>query len=104
MVESFWVVSHGSPVILKNLRLFLLTEQSSKGAKRADGLRGIQTMHIDRVDLILTVPPVALLEERHVSRAADRVDLSRPARRRALQRLPCLFDAPILIRDGPVHK
>jgi DNA-binding transcriptional LysR family regulator len=52
-----------------------------------------------QVGLNLTVPPVALVEERHVSRAADRVDLSRPARSRALQRLPGLFD-DFLIRDS----
>jgi DNA-binding transcriptional LysR family regulator len=60
----------------------------------------METMHIDRVDLNLTAPLVALLEERHVSRAADRVGLSQPAMSRALQRLRRLFDDPILIRDG----
>jgi hypothetical protein len=60
----------------------------------------MQTMHIDRVDFNLTAPLVALLEERHELRAADRVGLSQPAMSRALQRLRRLFDDPILIRDG----
>ena len=60
----------------------------------------MRTMHIDRVDLNLTAPLVALLEERHVSRAADRVGLSQPAMSRALARLRRVFDDPILIRDG----
>jgi DNA-binding transcriptional LysR family regulator len=36
----------------------------------------LRTTHIDQVDLNLLPPLVALLEERHVSHAADRVGLS----------------------------
>jgi len=57
------------------------------------------TTHIDRVDLNLLTPLVALLEERHVSRAAARVGLSQPAMSRALQRLRRLLDDPLLVRD-----
>ena len=57
------------------------------------------TAHIDRVDLNLIGPLVALLEERHVSRAADRVGLSQPAMSRALQRLRRVLDDPLLIRE-----
>lgn len=57
-------------------------------------------MHIDRVDLNLLPPLVALLEERHVSRAADRLALSQPAISRALQRLRRQFGDELLVR-GP---
>lgn len=57
------------------------------------------TAHIDRVDLNLIGPLVALLEERHVSRAADRIGLSQPAMSRALQRLRRVLDDPLLIRE-----
>ena len=56
--------------------------------------------HIDRVDLNLLPPLVALLEERHVSRAADRLALSQPAMSRALQRLRRHFGDDLLVR-GP---
>ncbi|GBG37788.1 LysR family transcriptional regulator [Mycobacterium montefiorense] len=58
------------------------------------------TTHIDRVDLNLLPPLVALLEERHVSRAADRLALSQPAMSRALQRLRRHFGDELLVR-GP---
>ena len=57
-------------------------------------------MHIDQVDLNLLPQLVALLEERHVSRAADRVRLSQPAMSRALQRLRRHFGDELLVR-GP---
>jgi DNA-binding transcriptional LysR family regulator len=56
--------------------------------------------HIDRVDLNLLPPLVALLEERHVSRAAERLALSQPAMSRALQRLRRHFGDELLVR-GP---
>ena len=61
---------------------------------------GMQLTHIDRVDLNLLPPLVALLEERHVSRAADRLALSQPAMSRALQRLRHHFGDELLVR-GP---
>jgi DNA-binding transcriptional LysR family regulator len=56
--------------------------------------------HIDRVDLNLLPLLAALLEERHVSRAADRLALSQPAVSRALQRLRRHFGDELLVR-GP---
>ncbi len=56
--------------------------------------------HIDQVDLNLLPPLAALLEERHVSRAGDRVRLSQPAMSRALQRLRRHFGDELLVR-GP---
>jgi DNA-binding transcriptional LysR family regulator len=60
----------------------------------------MQPTHIDRVDLNLLPPLVALLEERHVSRAADRLALSQPAMSRSLQRLRRHFGDELLVR-GP---
>jgi DNA-binding transcriptional LysR family regulator len=57
------------------------------------------TTHIERVDLNLLPPLVALLDERHVSRAASRVGLSQPAMSRALQRLRRVLGDPLLIRN-----
>jgi DNA-binding transcriptional LysR family regulator len=58
--------------------------------------------HIAGVDLNLLPALAALLEERHVSRAATRVGLSQPAMSRALQRLRRIFDDTLLVsgRDG----
>src|ERR1700744_5973951 len=58
--------------------------------------------HISGVDLNLLPALAALLEERHVSRAATRVGLSQPAMSRALQRLRRTFDDALLVsrRDG----
>jgi DNA-binding transcriptional LysR family regulator len=51
-------------------------------------------------DLDLLVILSALLEERHVSRASQRLNLSQPTVSRALQRLRQQFSDPLLIR-GP---
>jgi DNA-binding transcriptional LysR family regulator len=56
--------------------------------------------HIDQVDLNLLPPLVALLEERHVTHAAERLRLSQPATSRALQRLRRHFGDELLVR-GP---
>ncbi|MHA6759539.1 LysR family transcriptional regulator [Streptacidiphilus sp. PAMC 29251] len=56
--------------------------------------------HIDRVDLNLLPPLAALLEERHVSRAAQRVNLSQPAMSRALQRLREVLGDELLVRGS----
>ena len=63
-------------------------------------MMGMHTTHIDRIDLNLLPPLVALLEERHVTRAADRLRLSQPAMSRALQRLRRHFGDELLVR-GP---
>jgi DNA-binding transcriptional LysR family regulator len=56
--------------------------------------------HLERVDLNLLPPLVALLEERHVTRAAERSGLSQPAMSRTLGRLRQLLDDQLLVRDG----
>ncbi|MGV0771326.1 LysR family transcriptional regulator [Mycobacterium syngnathidarum] len=64
----------------------------------------MRATHIERIDLNLIPPLVALLEERQVSRAAERVGLSQPAMSRALQRLRRLLDDPLLIRDATGYR
>lgn len=62
----------------------------------------VRTTQLQRVDLNLLVALAALLDERHVSRAADRIGLSQPATSRALQRLRRTLDDELLVRtrDG----
>ncbi|MFG1495212.1 LysR family transcriptional regulator [Saccharospirillum sp. HFRX-1] len=55
-------------------------------------------MNLRSVDLNLLVILNALLEERHVSRAAQRLHLSQPATSSALERCRHLFDDALLIR------
>jgi DNA-binding transcriptional LysR family regulator len=56
--------------------------------------------HLEGVDLNLLPPLAALLEERHVTRAAVRSGLSQPAMSRTLARLRQLLDDQLLIRDA----
>ena len=62
----------------------------------------VRTTQLQRVDLNLLVALAVLLDERHVSRAADRIGLSQPATSRALQRLRRTLDDELLVRtrDG----
>lgn len=55
---------------------------------------------LGRVDLRLLVAFNALMEERSVSRAAERLDLSQPAMSRSLQRLRQLFGDELFIRQS----
>lgn len=56
--------------------------------------------HIGRVDLNLLPALIALLEERHVSRAARRAGMSQPAMSRALQRLRRTLQDDLLVRTA----
>lgn len=56
-----------------------------------------------RVDLNLLVPLDALLEHRHVTRAAEATGVGQSAMSAALARLRRLFDDPLLVRSGRVH-
>lgn len=49
-------------------------------------------------DLNLLISLQALLDERHISRAAEKVGLSQPGMSRAFQRLRCQFCDPLLIK------
>ena len=60
-------------------------------------------MHVDylgRVDLNLIGPLAALLDERHVSRAAERVGITQPAMSHALRRLRLLLEDELLVRGA----
>jgi DNA-binding transcriptional LysR family regulator len=57
-------------------------------------------VHIENVDLNLLKPLEALLEERHVSRAAARAHLSQSAMSRALARLRQTIGDELLVRAG----
>lgn len=60
----------------------------------------MRDVHLRALDLNLLVPLRALLEERHVTRAAKRSFLSQPAMSRALERLREMFGDPLLVRSG----
>src|SRR5215475_14521130 len=57
-------------------------------------------MNLAGVDLNLLVALDALLAERSVTRAADRVGLSQPGMSNSLARLRKLFGDPLLVREG----
>ena len=57
-------------------------------------------MNIRKTDLNLLVYLNVLLEERSVSRAADKLAITQPAMSNALKRLRELFDDPILVRTA----
>jgi DNA-binding transcriptional LysR family regulator len=63
------------------------------------GMVAMLVTHLDGVDLNLLPPLVALLEERHVTRAAKRAGLSQPAMSRTLGRLRRQLDDQLLVRD-----
>lgn len=57
-------------------------------------------MNLNGIDLNLLVALDALLDERSVTRAAERLSIGQPAMSAALARLRKLFDDPLLTRDG----
>lgn len=57
-------------------------------------------MNLRSIDLNLLVALDALLSERHVTRAADRIGLSQPAMSNALSRLRHLFQDELLVRTA----
>src|ERR1700676_500577 len=64
----------------------------------------MQYVHINRADLNLLHTLYALLEERHVTRAAERCFLSQPAMSRALERLRETFGDLLLVRAGRAYE
>lgn len=60
----------------------------------------MQQTHLSNIDLNLLITLQALLEERHVTRAAKRCFLSQSAMSRALERLRETFQDELLIRSG----
>lgn len=57
-------------------------------------------MQLNRFDLNLLIALDALLHEKNVTRAAERVFVSQPAMSAALQKLRDYFDDPLLVRLG----
>jgi DNA-binding transcriptional LysR family regulator len=57
-------------------------------------------MQLNRFDLNLLLTLDALLHEKNVTRAAERVFISQPAMSAALQKLREFFDDPLLVRVG----
>jgi LysR family transcriptional regulator, nod-box dependent transcriptional activator len=57
-----------------------------------------------RADLNLLLPLDALLEHRHVTRAAEALGIGQPAMSAALARLRRMFGDPLLVRNGRVHE
>ncbi len=57
-------------------------------------------MQLNRFDLNLLIALDALLREKNVTRAAERVYVSQPAMSAALQKLRDYFDDPLLVRVG----
>ena len=64
----------------------------------------MQDAHLTRFDLNLLQALYALLEERHVTRAAKRCFLSQPAMSRALERLRAILHDPLLVRSGRTYQ
>ena len=64
------------------------------------GMHSTSAMNLGGVDLNLLVALDALLSERSVTRAAQRIGLSQPGMSNALARLRKLFDDPLLVRQG----
>ena len=68
----------------------------------------MRNMHIRHVDLGLLATLQALIEERSISRAAERMFLSQPAMSRAFGRLQALFGDKLLVRTKhgyePTHR
>jgi DNA-binding transcriptional LysR family regulator len=60
----------------------------------------MHSVHLEGLDLNLLVALRALLAERHVTRAAERVGLSQPAMSHALARLRELLGDPLLVRTA----
>jgi DNA-binding transcriptional LysR family regulator len=65
-----------------------------------EGTAGSGLDRLASVDLNLLVPLLALLEERSVTRAAERVGLSQPAMSHALTRMRRLLGDDLVVRQG----
>jgi DNA-binding transcriptional LysR family regulator len=61
---------------------------------------GARRMSLRKVDLNLLVALEALLSEKHVTRASDRIGLSQPAMSNALGRLRAMFGDELLVRTA----
>ena len=64
------------------------------------GAEDAELARLAAIDLNLLVPLLALLEERAVTRAADRVGMTQPAMSHALRRMRRMLGDELLIRQG----
>ena len=64
----------------------------------------MQFPHVSGLDLNLVEPLYALLEERHVTRAAQRCGMSQSTMSRALERLRSAFGDELLVRSGGAYE
>ena len=64
----------------------------------------MQFPHMRGLDLSLVEPLYALLDERHVTRAARRCGMSQSAMSRALERLRSALDDELLVRSGGAYE
>ena len=64
----------------------------------------MRDVHLRQVDLNLLSTLYALLEERHVTRAAKRCFLSQPAMSRSLERIRDTFGDELLIRTSRIYE
>jgi DNA-binding transcriptional LysR family regulator len=60
----------------------------------------MREVNINALDLNLLIALKALLDEQHVTRAAEKVGLSQPAMSRALGRLRVMFKDPLLVKGA----
>jgi DNA-binding transcriptional LysR family regulator len=67
-------------------------------------MSAMRQVHLRSLDLNLLVLLHALLEERHITRAAKRSFLSQPAMSRALERLRQMFGDPLVVRSGRAYQ
>ncbi|GAA1836423.1 LysR family transcriptional regulator [Agromyces salentinus] len=81
----------------------MATDATDRPGAAAPPERHRGPMQLGSVDLNLLVPLQALLEERSVSRAADRMFMSQPALSAALARLRRHFDDELLVRSGNAY-
>jgi DNA-binding transcriptional LysR family regulator len=72
------------------------------GAPRSG--HAVRVSNLARLDLNLLAPLAALLDERHVSRAAERVHLTQPAMSRTLKRLREVFGDELLVRTSSGYR
>ncbi|MFB6777771.1 LysR family transcriptional regulator [Streptomyces sp. NPDC056352] len=68
---------------------------------QGEGTTGSGLDRLASVNLNLLVPLLALLEERSVTKAAERVGLSQPAMSHALTRMRRLLGDDLVVRQGP---
>ena len=81
----------------------MTTEGTQRPGATEPGDRHRVPMQLGSIDLNLLVPLQALLEERSVSRAAERMFMSQPALSAALARLRRHFNDELLIRSGNAY-